>query len=247
MQTIKEISNKLTQRVTLQSQSKSAVSAPCPECNGQQYFHYDVPVEHPYFGRAFPCPVCNQATLDSLCGLKAHERGISLDHIRTEGRHGTQKAVWAAQLFIEKPVGFFSIHGNFGNGKTTILMAIVNALIAKGIEARYITAASLLAHLRETFNEETKESDYDRLHQLARVPVLVIDEMDKLRDTPYSRELQQELVNYRYRDAGVLGTVLAWNGGLDGLPFPAIVSRACEFTVIHNTDSDMRRIIGDIS
>ena len=68
--------------------------------------------------------------------------------------------------------------------------------------------------------------------------------MDKLRDTPYSREIQQELINLRYRDARVLGTVLAWNGDIDALPFPAIVSRAQEFTVIHNQDRDLRPAIG---
>lgn len=246
MQTIKETANKFTQKVTVSSQRKSALSAHCPECNGQRYFHYDVGMDHPYFGRAFPCPVCNQATLDNLCGLKAHERGIALEHIHLTSRPATTKAVQAARDFIAAPRGFFSVHGNYGNGKTTILMAVVNALISKGIESRYITAASLLAYLRETFNEETQESDYDRLHELARVPVLCVDEMDKLRDTPYSRELQQELINLRYRDAGVLGTVLAWNGALNDLPFPAIVSRLSEFVVVHNTDSDMRRLIGDL-
>lgn len=152
----------------------------------------------------------------------------------------------AAQRFIDRPYGFLSIHGNFGNGKTTTLMAIVNGVIEHGIEARYLTASDLLAYMRETFNNETKETDYDRLHELAKIPVLCIDEMDKLRDTPYSRELQQELINLRYRNARILGTVLAWNGGINDLPFPAIVSRVREFSVVQNNDSDIRPLIGKI-
>lgn len=223
---------------------KDDYGPPCPECNGQKYFTYDVEYGHPYFGRIFPCPVCNKIVFDAASGLNEDERRITLEGIVTDGRKSTEKAVKAARAFIEKPYGFLSIHGGFGNGKTTILQAVVNSLMDGGTEARYITAAGLLAYMRDTFNAETKESDYDRLHELARVPVLCIDEMDKLRDTPYSREIQQELINLRYRDAHYLGTVLAWNGGLDDLPWRAVVSRVSEFVVINNTDSDMRKLIG---
>lgn len=229
----------------MKSLHRSAPPAGCPECHGARWFSYsNLELGHPFYGRLFPCPVCNKQAIDTACGLKDHERQITFDKINTHGREDTWKAVSAAKAFVRAPRGFLSIYGEFGNGKTTIMMAIVNAVIEQGIEARYLTASDLLAYLRETFNSETKESDYDRLHELAKIPVLCIDEMDKLRDTAYSRELQQELINLRYRDAGILGTVLAWNGGLNDLPFPAIVSRAQEFTVIQNRDRDLRPLIG---
>jgi DNA replication protein DnaC len=217
----------------------------CPECHGQRWFSYsNLEIGHPFYGRLFPCPACNIQAIDSACGLKEHERAITFDRLNTRGRDDTWKVIQAAQAFVNAPYGFLSVYGQFGNGKTTTLMAIVNAVIDKGIEARYLTASDLLAYMRETFNSDTKVTDYDRLHELAKIPVLCIDEMDKLRDTPYSREIQQELINLRYRDARILGTVLAWNGGLNDLPFPAIVSRAQEFTVIANNDRDLRPLIG---
>ena len=152
----------------------------------------------------------------------------------------------AASKFIYRPRGFLSFHGGNGTGKTKAAMAIINAIVARGIEARYITASELLAYMRDTFNDATKQTDYDRIHELARIPVLCIDELDKLRDTPYSREIQQELINLRYRDAEILGTVLVWNGELNDLPWPAVISRVSEFTVIKNSDPDMRKLIGEI-
>jgi chromosomal replication initiation ATPase DnaA len=217
----------------------------CPECHGQRWFSYsNLGLGHPFYGRLFPCPACNHQAIDTACGLQDHEREITLQNIRSEPDTATRKMTIAAQRFIDRPYGFLSIHGNYGNGKTTTLMAIVNGVIKSGIEGRYLTAADLLAYLRETFNNETKESDYDRLHELAKIPVLCIDEMDKLRDTPYSREIQQELINLRYRNARILGTVLAWNGGINDLPFPAIASRVQEFTVISNSDRDLRPLLG---
>lgn len=219
---------------------------PCPECNGARYFRYDVPQEHPYFGRLFPCPVCNKSTMEFLSGLNDAERQITFSSmIKSADRAGSARMIIAGEAFAKNPVGFLSIHGSYGNGKTMCLMAIVNAVIAQGIEARYMTAADLAAHMRKAFSSAEKtEDDYDRLHVLAHIPVLAIDEMDKLRDTAYSREIQQELINLRYRSAGILGTVLAWNGDLNALPFPAIISRAQEFAVIANYDVDIRPAIG---
>lgn len=217
----------------------------CPDCNGQRYYHYDVVVGHPFFGQLIPCPTCNQHTIDSLSGLSERERAINIANISTNGRPNTKAMKAAALEFINRPTGFLSFHGKYGNGKTTIIMAIVNALITKGINVRYLTASDLLAYMRDTFNSETKETDYDRVHELARIQVLCIDEMDKLRDTEYSREIQQELINLRYRDASVLGTILAWNGGRDAISMPAVVSRLSEFVVVENLDSDMRVSIGD--
>lgn len=184
--------------------------------------------------------------MDYQSGLRDRERQITLDSIKTANRPHTLKMKQAAMEFIKNPKGFLSFHGGNGTGKTMIAMAIVNAMVDKGVEARYLTAAELLAILRETFDMEAGETDYSRLHKFANIPMLVIDEIDKLRDTPYSREIQQELINLRYREADILGTVLVWNGELDSLPWPSVISRLSEFTVVKNSDSDMRKLLGDI-
>lgn len=247
MQTLQQTMLKVksaTQTMTAAPLNLSSNAAPCDHCGGSKFIRFDVALDDPRFGRAFPCPVCNQEGVTANSGLKEHERLITFDSIVTEGRKDTVKMVKAAREFTENPKGFLSIYGGFGNGKTTTLYAIINTLLARGVEARYMTAAELLAYMRETFNEETKESDYSRIVKLAGVSVLCIDEMDKLRDTPYSREIQQELFNRRYRDAGTFGTVFAWNGEFSAFNMPAITSRMSEFTMVQNNDTDMRRLIG---
>jgi len=250
MEPINKALSKVNQRTQIDnSPPRSKPSAPqpvCEYCGGQKYYRYDVDIDHVYFGRNFPCPKCNQIEIDYQSGLNTKERTITMGMINTTNRPHTLKMVRAAMNFIESPKGFLSFHGGNGTGKTLAAMAIVNALIGKGIEARYLTASELLAIMRETFNTETAETDYSRIHKFAKIPVLVIDEMDKLRDTPYSREIQQELINLRYREADILGTVLAWNGELNDLPWPAVVSRISEFVVIKNADSDMRKLLGDV-
>jgi DNA replication protein DnaC len=150
------------------------------------------------------------------------------------------------ERFIESPNGFLSVFGPCGNAKTLLLQAIVNACISRGIEARYMTAHELLDHLREAFDPKVQETDIGRIHRLAKVQVLCIDELDKAKNTEWAADMQNHLINERYRNARVLGTVFAWNGDLSTLPWPAVVSRMSEFPCIHNEDKDMRPSIGEI-
>lgn len=221
-----------------------AVKPQCENCNDTKYYRYDVPMGHIYFGKLFPCPICNKQTLDRNCGLNGKERLVKLDDIDTTNRTGTAIMKAACVKFAASPVGFLSLHGGNGTGKTMALMGLVNSIIDGGGEARYMTASELLAIMRETFDSNSHESDYERVRKLATVQVLCIDEVDKLRDTPYSREIQNELINLRYRQAHVLGTVLAWNGEFTDLPLPAVASRLSEFIIIKNNDADIRKLIG---
>lgn len=150
----------------------------------------------------------------------------------------------AGLKFLADPVGFLSVYGPCGNAKTILLQAIVNECLRKGIEARYLTAHELMDYLKEAFDPHIMETDRGRIARLAAVQVLCIDEMDKAAPTPYASEMQQHLINDRYRNADVLGTVFAWNGDINTLPWPAVVSRIREYPYIDNQDPDLRPAIG---
>ncbi len=205
----------------------------------------DLPVGHPQFGKISPCPKCNQKAIDAVCGLKTSERGVNLDGLITAGRPGAQAMKRAGLKFIADPRGFLSVYGPCGNAKTVLLQSIVNACLARGVEAQYLTAHELMDYLKEAFDPRVMETDIGRIRRLAAIPVLCIDEMDKASPTPYASDMQQHLINERYRNADVLGTVFAWNGTIDTLPWPAVVSRIREFTHIENNDPDLRPAIGD--
>lgn len=201
------------------------------------------------FGRYIPCPKCNSEAVIIASGLNPLERKISFADIETQGRPGAAKMMSAARTFIsEGRRGFFTVHGGFGNGKSTILKAIVNDCITSGVEARYITMTEVMVYAREAFDSQQKgDSDYGRISRLAKVQVLVIDEVDKARVTDYARELQTHLFDVRYRNAHQLGTVVAWNGRFDAIDLPWVRSRLSEYTVIENRDADMRPLIGGMS
>jgi DNA replication protein DnaC len=194
-----------------------------------KFVRFDVSVGDPRFGQVHPCPKCNQV-------------GVALV---TKGRPDATRMHAAAQAFIDHPAGFLSVYGGYGNGKTIALQAVVNACLAKGIEARYVTAHTLMDWLYEAFDKAVMDTDRGRIAKLAALPVLVIDEFEKARDTAYAADMQQHLIDERYRNKKTLGTVFAWNGDFGAIPWGAVVSRMREFPCIENKDSDMRPAIGE--
>lgn len=214
----------------------------CDRCDG--YGRLGYPYGHPLFGHTVPCPKCNKAAIDAACGLAPHEREVNLSKLILKDRPGAQAMKRAGERFIKEPYGFLSVFGPCGNAKTILLQSIVNACIERGIEARYLTAHELLDYLREAFDTKVLETDIGRIRRLAQVQVLCIDELDKAKNTEWAADMQQHLINERYRNAHVLGTVFAWNGNLRTLPWPAVVSRMSEYPCIENNDDDLRPAMG---
>jgi DNA replication protein DnaC len=217
----------------------------CEECGGGGWFRYDVEFGHPMFGKMLPCPVCNKDGVATATGLNPMERQITFADVDTVGRPGAARMLEAAQTFMGEPTGFLTFHGGFGNAKTTVLKAIVNACVEKGISARYATMSEVMAYAREAFDSiQQGDSDYGRITKLAQVQVLVIDEMDKARVTEYAREVQTHLFDVRYRQSHALGTVVAWNGPFEAVDLPWVLSRLSQGVVVENNDPDMRPLLG---
>lgn len=204
----------------------------------------ELPLGHPQFGRLAPCKCAGELLLQKrqkASRLSESERQITLDKLVTANRPDTAKMVAAVRAFLENPVGFLTIHGNFGTGKTACLMAIVNQSIRQEYEAIYITLFDLLGYVREAYSKD-EESDWVRLNRLTAVHILCIDELDKVKETEWMRQTMTHVFDVRYRDGmtGRCGTVWAFNGGFDGIEHPWIRSRLMEGVIIENNDPDIR-------
>lgn len=198
------------------------------------------------FGKLFPCPTCNADAVTIRSGLNEMERKVRMQDVITVGRPGTAKMVNAATDWISNGCkGFLTIHGGVGNGKSTVLKAIVNDCVERGMDVRYVTMTDVMAYAREAFSSDMKgDSDLGRIRDLANTQVLVIDEMDKARLSDYAREIQTHLFDARYRSAHKLGTVVTWNGGFDAIDLPWVLSRLSQYPVVENNDKDMRPLLG---
>lgn len=260
MEHIKDMLSQLTRQNNLQQQPRSIAAAPknaprtdngadpsCPICGGLGCYMIDAPFGHEYFGRLYPCE-CTAAYRSSLLqrisGLTGDELAQRLDDVRPAGP-GTAQMLSAARLFLDEPAGMLTLWGGVGNAKTLILQAVVNECIMRGMMAVYVTMLDLLDYIREAYNDQT-DSAWRRLDRFATVPVLAIDEVDKVKASDWTIERESALIDKRYR-LGIsrrAGTLLAMNKDPHTLP-EWISDRLYDGrnTVVHNADQSMRRVM----
>lgn len=195
----------------------------------------DVPIDHPDFGKAFPC-VCQRDALEarrreylrSLSNLDAvadktfDTFQLERPALNDEQLVSLRVAYGSARQFAEHPKGWLLFQGSYGSGKTHLAAAIANYRLEQGDSVLFMTVPDLLDHLRATFGP-TSEIAYDDLFERVRnVPLLILDDLGAESPTPWAREKLFQLLNHRYMRR--LPTVITTNVDLSRLD-PRVRSR----------------------
>lgn len=195
----------------------------------------DVPLDHPDFGKAFPC-VCQREAIAAR--RNEHLRTLSnlevtadktfdtfqldLPTLSDEQLAALRSAHEEARRYAENPQGWLLFQGNYGSGKTHLAIAIACHRLEHGESVLFTTVPDLLDHLRSTFGPSS-EIEYDDLFERVRnVPLLVLDDLGAESSTSWAQEKLFQLVNHRYLHR--LSTVFTTNVELDKLD-PRIRSR----------------------
>jgi len=182
----------------------------CPTCRGAGFLVADVDYKDPQFGKPIPCPTCHDGQLHKRLVEFSQLTGVLRDK-RLETFETDEKNHQAFQQVVkysQNPRGFLTLWGSYGVGKTHLLAGLVNACCENGIAAVYYTFPDLLQALRQTYEDDTFNSTFGRL---CGVTVLALDEVDKIRHTEWALEQVYRLIDERYRNAHLRGTVFALN------------------------------------
>ena len=118
------------------------------------------------------------------------------DHIFPD--NNADRAVEIVKNIIEEGFGWIYIFGSYGLGKSEIIKTAIAETLRKKIDASYIRFAEILDHLRQGFNDQDL-GENERLKWWSEIPVLAIDEFDRIRETEYSKERRFVLMNRRYQ------------------------------------------------
>jgi DNA replication protein DnaC len=154
-----------------------------------------------------PCPDCH----DNKQAERAQYKHQLEGDLRTKTfdnylvTDDNRAAYQAALEFAANPRGFLTLWGGYGPGKTHLLAAIT---IRLGKRARYFTFPDLVSQYRESVGQGKVEDFYGRL---CRVEVLLIDEIDKVELSGWTREQSYRIFDYRYRNTADKGLVMALN------------------------------------
>lgn len=197
-------------------------------------------MEHPDFGRAFPCECkiretqqSDLAELRQTSGL-THLPQMTFAAFRSEGiglppdrRKNLRDAYDAARAFADEPRGWLLFKGGYGCGKTHLAAAIANERLARGEPGLFIVVPDLLDHLRATFAPTSRVTYDDRFENVKGTPLLILDDLGTQSATAWAQEKLFQLLNYRYN--AQLPTVITTNRELEEID-PRLRSRLADTT-----------------
>lgn len=98
--------------------------------------------------------------------------------------------------------------GNYGTGKTHLAAAISNRLLDRGIPVLFDTFGGHLEKLKAEFDNRA-EPRYLKL--MKEIPMLVIDDVGKEKQTEWSESIMYNIINHRYED--LLPVIITSNMG----------------------------------
>lgn len=169
---------------------------PCATCGGTGWVIPDLPAHDPRFGKAVRCPRCGAQNIAAVCGLNERERSLTVAAIKGRKPEANLLRGLAAGL-IDRPHGWLTLWGAYGNAKSMFAQIVVAELVRRGVESRFARALDV----EQAFFSDAK-ADTNNLPRFRDVAVLVLDEAEKVNyRSEWTRAHWQALLDARYRTA----------------------------------------------
>ena len=159
-----------------------------------------------------PCPNCHSRKMSARQQITGQLQGdLKLQTFDNYAvLSSNQMAYDAVKKWSLKPLGWCTLYGEYGPGKTHLAAAVSNFL---DIRAKYFNFPDVTAYLRNN-----PEKSFDFIAKLERIEVLILDEFDKSSLKMWTREQIQRLFDYRYRNETTCGLMICSNIAPDNLP-----------------------------
>jgi hypothetical protein len=160
----------------------------------------------PGFGKLSPCP---NLDLTKVYGAEAglDEKEFGLTWLNLVNRGATLRASEAVRNTIIRGYGFVYLWscdeqenpGGNGLAKSLILKIAVAEALRSNKRAAYVDMAVLLDRLRSAFDKDHPSGDaLSRIEFWEKVPILALDEFNRVNETSYATEKRYTLLNTRY-------------------------------------------------
>lgn len=140
------------------SSSESAMSA-CQACGGLGWYRLAVPLGHLRFGEAVRCECKREEDLAAAAARAQKASNLRGDLLEKTfdgyvASPETAGALNSMRSFAEDPRGWVALVGSYGCGKTHLLAACANALLATGRHPLYVEVPAWLDYVRGGYDEE---------------------------------------------------------------------------------------------
>jgi DNA replication protein DnaC len=123
------------------------------------------------------------------------EPGLAAKTFASFQRERQPEAFELALAFAAQPEGTLALYGSYGTGKTHLLAAIANAIMSAGHTCRFASVVSLFDALQERI--QLGQDYHELLRRAIGAPLLVLDDLDKLKPSEFRVETLYKLLNGR--------------------------------------------------
>lgn len=237
-----EVTPEQLEKARAAAMARNTICVPgCPECNGLGYVRGED-------GKLQVCSHVDPLTVYPLERYGLAQSEAALEWSAVKAINGGPVAAAAVQETLQRGAGWVYMHGDPGLAKTLILKVAVATAIRERRQAAYVRMAEILDDLRGAFDKNNpSEESQRRLDWWSSIPLLAIDEFDRVNQTEYAKERSFLLMDRRYESAirGKTITLMASNGDPDKMD-SYLVDRINDrrFTVVHMTGKSARRAMG---
>lgn len=107
---------------------------------------------------------------------------------------------YASSFDSEESPGLL-LRGGTGSGKTHVAVAIMKEAMRRGYSAHYANFSDLLSRIRDSYHENSKESEGALLALIDSVDLLVLDDVGAENTTDWVRDRLYLIINRRYENA----------------------------------------------
>lgn len=160
---------------------------------------------------------CSCVDFLAISRLSEADQKLTIDDLKDRS-DDTGRELWALRFLgkemLADPYGWLTLYGNTGSAKSLLQKALVASLCREGLEARYYTMPELHFAVMPGKDEESPFGKMDvgsLCDMLKRIPVLAIDELDKVRWSPWIVETIGDVLDYRHNHAAERVTLLSMN------------------------------------
>ena len=162
-------------------------------------------VNHPMFSQVIPCPDCGGPGLrDADIGLMPGDLArLDWSSIKTipANKEGMDAGVAAVKLVLALGHGWVYLHGSYGKGKSLLLEIATAVSRRAGNHAQYLTMTEMMDNLRASFEDDSDTTLERRIKRWEHLPVLCVDEFEKVNTTGFVDERKFQVLNHRWRMA----------------------------------------------
>lgn len=144
--------------------------------------------------------------LKENAGIPARYKNCTLNNFKAIAKDQVVAKKIALNFVEDYPdveAGLFFI-GPCGVGKTHLATGILNAIIEKGMEAKFCDFSQLLMQIRSSYNVVSKTTESDILTSIFHTPLLLIDDFACQRVTDWVLDILSFVIKSLYNEKTIL-------------------------------------------